>query len=668
MPERIDFWGIPQPWGPILVYSLVTLGFVVMLVRLYRYASLWHQVGQPESHWDRPLQRLSRLATYAVVQLRLLSQAYPGIMHAALAWGFFVFFLGTALATINGHLVKFLQGNPYLAYKFILDLFSLIFLAGAGMAGYRRFIRRPRRLTLAPRFTWSLVSITFIVLNGLIVESLRLAVQQPAWALWSPAGWALAEIWIALRIPTAALQTLHLAFYTIHFLTVALFFITFPVGTLVHIFTGTLNTFFSEINRPTGRLAPIPLDTAGQPIFAARMGGLTWKQLLDGDACTECGRCQDACPATASGLALNPKTIITLISGGLHSPVANPAALAGRPLAGSLVSEEELWACTTCGACRQECPVLVEHVDTIVDMRRSLVNDARVGEKLQTALLNLRSCGNSFGEPASARGTWTQGLSFQVKDARQQPVKYLWITGDYAAYSPDLIGLTRLTASVFKQAGLDFGILYDGEINSGNDTRRAGEEGLFEMLMEKNCLTLSACEFEAIVTTDPHTYNTLKNEYPQDVLVGRPVLHTSELLDQMISRGDLLLAPQGNQTVTYHDPCYLGRYNRVYEAPRRVLRAAGCTLVEMPRSRSKAYCCGAGGGRIWMEEGEMTERPAESRIREAAALPGVTAFVTACPKDIVMYHDALTTTGVQNRLVVKDLIEFVAEGLTPAGK
>jgi Fe-S oxidoreductase len=214
----------------------------------------------------------------------------------------------------------------------------------------------------------------------------------------------------------------------------------------------------------------------------------------------------------------------------------------------------------------------------------------------------------------------------------------------------------------FQRAGLDVGILYEAERNAGNDVRRIGEEGLFEVLVEKNVAALSKATFQTIVTTDPHTYNTLKNEYPA-FSVQYPVLHYAELLYQLIAAGKLKFSKRLNYTVTYHDPCYLGRYNGVYDAPRRVIEATGCKLVEMPRHRDRAFCCGAGGGRIWMEEGAVKERPSEARIREAAALEGVTVFVTACPKDVTMFRDAVKTTGNESRLVVRDLIELVSEAL-----
>jgi Fe-S oxidoreductase len=254
---------------------------------------------------------------------------------------------------------------------------------------------------------------------------------------------------------------------------------------------------------------------------------------------------------------------------------------------------------------------------------------------------------------------WTEGLSFKIKDARTEPVDLVWFVGDTAAYNPAAVEVTRTAAEVLHRAGVDFGILYEAEQNSGNDVRRTGEEGLYEQLSQKNIALLAECRYRAILTTDPHTYNTLKNEYPLAGFKPAKVYHIAELLDELIASGRLALPRPFAGKVTYHDPCYLGRYNGVYEAPRRVLAAAGCQVIEMPRNRENGFCCGAGGGHLWMEEGPMRERPSEMRIREAAGLAGVETFVVACPKDLVMYHDAVLTTELQGRLVVKDLVEIV---------
>jgi Fe-S oxidoreductase len=334
-----------------------------------------------------------------------------------------------------------------------------------------------------------------------------------------------------------------------------------------------------------------------------------------------------------------------------------------RLLHGDVIQAQELWACTTCRACVQLCPAFIDHLSTFVDMRRHLVNDGQVDHLLQEALDSLARYGNSFSLPDRQRARWAQSIQPKIKDARKEPVEYLWVVGDYASYNANLLATTQKTAEVFQHAGLDFGILYEAERNTGNDVRRVGEEGLFEMLVEKNTAALARCDYTALITTDPHAYNTLKNEYPPEALQQRPVLHYTELFDQLILSGKLKFSKKLDYPVTYHDPCYLGRYNGIYTAPRRVIAAAGCKLVEMPRNRERALCCGAGGGRIWMEESGIKERPSERRVREATSLNGVQVMVVACPKDAVMFKDAVKTAGCEDRLIIKDLSELVLEAL-----
>lgn len=663
MPERINYWGIPHTWGApeYYVYTIMFLAAAIMLFQFYRQASLWWRTGRPEPRWDKLPNRFWRVIQYAIVQTRILRQRYPGLMHTAIAWSFFVFFLGTALATIHDHFFEFLSGNILIAYKFVLDIFTIIFLGGAGMAIYRRYAQKPERLTLKPGFTWTLSMIIIIVLGGLTTESLRLAVEQPEWAAWSPAGWLLAKLWISTRASEPVLTNWHIGVWTFHLLTVSLTLVTLPTGTLMHALTSPLNIFFSKLDRPMGALAPAAENADSEPIYASMLEDLTWKQLLDSDACTECGRCQDACPAFGAGKPLSPKLLVLSIREALHNNGNNLADNKKTALVGKAITEEMLWSCTTCGACLNECPVLVEHIDTIVDLRRFMVVEGMVDAELQDALINLGRYGNSFGQSERMRAKWSKDMEPQIKDAGKEAVEYLWFVGDYASYSPTLTEITQRTAEVLQKAGLDFGIMYKGENHSGNDVRRVGEEGLFEMLVEKNVKALKGCDYQTIITTDPHTYNTIKNEYP---LNGeQSVMHYSELLDQLILSGKLKFSRKLGFKVTYHDPCYLGRYNNVYDAPRHVIEATGCEIVEMPRNRDCSLCCGAGGGRIWMEEGEIRERPSESRIHEAVKLEGVTDFIVACPKDVTMYRDAVKTTGQENNIIVKDLIELVYEAL-----
>jgi Fe-S oxidoreductase len=315
----------------------------------------------------------------------------------------------------------------------------------------------------------------------------------------------------------------------------------------------------------------------------------------------------------------------------------------------------------------ERCPVFNEHVPLIVEMRRHLVSKGDVETGLQDALTKLQRYGNSFGKSPRARTKWTQDLPFKIKDARQEPAEYLWFVGDYASFDPRLQEITRSVAGVFARAGLDFGLLYEDEQNTGTDVRRIGEEGLFEMLRDRNLEAIGKAQFQKVVTSDPHTYQALKHEYAHNgsgPLGGKPVLHYTEVIDDLIEDGRLPVRESLSRSVTYHDPCYLGRYNGVFDPPRRILRRLGVRITEMPANRGNSFCCGAGGGRIWMEDVEgITERPAERRVREAAGLIGVETLIVACPKDLVMFQDAIKTAGLEGRLAVKDMIELVEEAL-----
>jgi Fe-S oxidoreductase len=316
-------------------------------------------------------------------------------------------------------------------------------------------------------------------------------------------------------------------------------------------------------------------------------------------------------------------------------------------------------------ACVEICPVGIEHVPIINQMRRALVERGDMDGQLQQTLETIYTSGNSFGEPKRKRGRWARELEFEVKDARKTPVDVLWFVGDYASFDPRNQKVSQALARILRRAGVDFGILYDGERTAGNDVRRVGEEGLYADLAEANVAAISECRFGRILSSDPHTFNTLKNEYPQ--FGGSwTVLHHSQLLLELLESGRLRPRKGLGYRVTYHDPCTLGRYNGVYDAPRQVLAALGAELVEMPRNRDNALCCGAGGGRIWMKElkPEGQPRPSELRIDEATALDDIDYFVVACPKDVTMYEDAIKTSGHQGELELRELSELVWESIS----
>jgi Fe-S oxidoreductase len=310
--------------------------------------------------------------------------------------------------------------------------------------------------------------------------------------------------------------------------------------------------------------------------------------------------------------------------------------------------------------------VAVEHVPIIVQMRRKLVEDGAMDPLLTKTLQTIHKTGNSFGESKRKRGGWTKALPFKVKDARKEPVDVLWFVGDYASFDPRNQKVSQTLAALLTEAGVDFGILYDGESNAGNDVRRVGEEGLYEVLASANISALQAATFKSVITTDPHSYNTIRNEYP-DFGGHFAIEHYTTLLRRLFASGALAVSAPLHYRVTFHDPCHLGRFNKGYDAPRELLQLLGCDLVEMGRCKANSFCCGAGGGRIWTPDPVGTEKPAQNRIREAAAIPDLQVYVVSCPKDLTMFEDALKTTGNEGRFVVKELIELVREAV-PVGR
>lgn len=635
------------------------------------YLLLWDNLrrGQPSGPFRDIVERAEGVLIFVAGQLRLFRLPVPGIAHFTIFWGFIILSLTILQAIVEG-LASW--NRPGLVLPFLgtfgplallQDLLAVLVALAVIYALYVRLIVNPERYLGSHKGEGVkvLAFIFTIMLSLLVMNGARINLGEDLLRSWRPASQAVASLFPAPD--EGAQRAIGETAYWIHLGVVLIFLTELPGGKHFHIVTSVPAVFLRSLN-PSGQLPP------GDGIRAVEE--FRWRQMLDFYTCTECGRCQEYCPAFASGSPLSPKVLMMSLRDHLMDRGSARRSFAkGKPpdpasetaLVGEVLSEELLWGCTTCLACDQECPLFIEHVAPIVDMRRHLVLEGRMDETLQEALSNLGRYGNSFGQSERARARWSQGIEPRIKDARREPVEYLWFVGDYASYNATVLDTTRKTAQVFQRAGLDYGILYEGERSAGNDARRVGEEGLFQMLAEQNLSALVRSSYQAIVTTDPHSYNTLKNEYHWEANSRPPVLHYSELLDQLISSGRLSLGKQLGYRVTYHDPCYLGRYNGVYQAPRRIIEAAGCELAEMPHHHDRAICCGAGGGRIWMQEAQLKERPSERRIREAADLEGVRCFVVACPKDLTVYKDAVKTTGYEDRLAVMDLIELIYQAL-----
>jgi Fe-S oxidoreductase len=618
--------------------------------------------------------------------------AAAGWAHRLIFYGFLLLFLGTATITLQYDIleplfgIRFWYGDFYLVFSLVLDVAGVALIGGLAYMMYRRgWLKLPKLDYARPdrspgdpdfhrpqyrredwAFLWTLV---VIGCTGYLLEAARLVwlqAQPDVWDTrwWSPVGALIAEGMRAVDLSAHGGGVLRLGLWWFHGLLALVFIALIPYSKVKHIFTAAGSLMVRD-PLAAQRLPRVP-DAKESP-GVAKITDFNWKQLLNLDACTKCGRCHEACPARAVGAPLSPRDVIlslrefanaTLESGVL--PAAAELDVHGK--APGQVAMETLWSCRTCMACVEICPVAVEHVPIIVEMRRKLVEDGAMDPLLTKTLQTIHKTGNSFGESKRKRGSWSKSLPFKIKDARKEPVDVLWFVGDYASFDPRNQKVSQTFASLLHEAGVDFGILFDGESNAGNDVRRVGEEGLYEVLANSNVAALKSASFKSIVTTDPHSYNTIRNEYP-DFGGAFEIQHYTSFVKQLFASGKLKVTQPLKMRATFHDPCHLGRFNKGYEAPREVLKLLGCEIVEMGRNRANSFCCGAGGGRIWMPDPVGMEKPAQNRIKEAAVIEGLDVYVVSCPKDLTMFEDALKTTGNEGKFAVKELIELIREAI-----
>ncbi len=682
------------PHWMVVVFYIVGLGtsafFIYGFWRRYRKYRRGKDADRFNNLVGRFFKALGAMATNKTVYKR---DSYAGAAHWMIFWGFVVLFIGTAIVALDFDILKpvfdqsILVGTFYKWFSLFLDVFGALFIVGLFMMLFRRG-KKPLQLDYKrpdlkseqydrsgykkddKAFLWLLI---VIGITGFLLEGLRIAAEgMPAFEVWSPVGYVL-----GLMLGGFGPETLHPYVWWFHAIVVLGFIAYIPYSKAMHMLVDYANLMFKD-DLAAKRLPKVSPEKMKEGIGYRKIDDFTWKELMDFDACTKCGRCHVACPANASGAPLSPRDLILDLRTYADATIGNGTSeifqqtfsegvktgKGGKiSIAGDIIRADTLWACTTCMACVEACPVGIEHLTTIVNLRRTLVDAGTMETSLQDTLANIGDYGNSFGQSDRARAKWTQGLEFKVKDARKEPVEYLWFVGDYASYDPAVQQMTRKVAGIFEKMGLNYGILYESEKNAGNDVRRIGEEGLFEMLVEDNMAAFGKADFKEIVTTDPHSFNTLKNEYPE-FGSSYAVHHYTGLLCKLLDEGKLKFSKKlSHYKVTYHDPCYLGRYNGETEAPRKLLRALGVEFQDMRRCGANSFCCGAGGGRIWMDDSKLEKRPSVQRIEEALEIDGVNLFIVACPKDYTMYTDAVKSSGNEKRLAVKDIIELVEEAM-----
>ncbi|RQW03476.1 MAG: 4Fe-4S dicluster domain-containing protein, partial [Calditrichaeota bacterium] len=564
--------------------------------------------------------------------------------------------------------LNFLKSTFYLSYSVTLDIFGVLAIIGILMAGYRRMFMKPVNLKNRRDDAIILTSFLVILLTGFLIEGLRIGVTRPPWEAWSPAGKITADLLASLGMTSGSMRQIHLFTWWFHLVISLAFLAYMPYSKLFHIFTTPLSIFFQSLE-PKGILKKMELEEADH-FGASEINHFSWKQLMELDACTECGRCSDVCPATLTEKALSPMEVIVELRDYLS--LTGPAMLSSKngekqtgssikKMVGNIVQDEELWGCTTCRACQQACPVYIEHIPTIIEMRRHLVlEESRFPTEVTNTFKNLEVNGNPWGISAEDREKWTEGLTVPTMRETGGEVDYLFWVGCAGAYDARHQKVSRAMVQILNAAGVNFAILGKEETCNGDPARRIGNEYLFQILAEQNVETLKRYRFKKILTTCPHCFNTLSNEYRQ-FGTDFEVVHHTRLLDELIANNKIKLHKEIRSTVTYHDSCYLGRHNDIYDAPRRVVQAIpGVTLKEMPRNRENGFCCGAGGGRMWMEEPHPKVN--HNRIEEAAGLnPNV--VTSACPFCATMLSDAINETKRQESLENRDISLLVLEAM-----
>ena len=678
-PTREIFWNLGT-FQVALFYAIGFAAIVLFAVGVLRHVAKYRRAAPIDFplNWGLGLTRM--IAT--VLSHRTIKRRDPvaGRLHKAVFFGFLMAAIGTTIIFVDHDIVKPIfgvsvwTGDFYLLTSLALDLGHLALTAALivlmwrrislsrGKLGYVRSYRAERTLRPAAR-AWRtedwvfLIVLLIIEITGFLQEGVRLYVEPVDWAIWSPVGLLVARMlaWAGMAPETAV--SIRAGNWWFHGVLALAFTAAFPWFKARHAMT----VLVSLASRNLEALRKLPTEPESRTHSGYRdIADFSWKDMVNLDACTRCGRCQEACPASSTGFPLSPRDLILDLREYNERRRGVPGP---EQLVGDVIDADSLWSCASCGACQEICPVGIEHPPIIIQMRRQQVDLGNLDPFVQSTLDRIGNTGNSFGERARLRGAWTEGLEFRIKDARTEVCDILWFVGDYAAFDPRNQKVSRTVARLLKAANVDFAILYDGERTAGNDVRRVGEEGLFVNLAEHNIAQFRECPpFRRILTTDPHSYNTIRNEYPELGDVA-PISHYSEELLELLSTGALEVVSPLGTSVTYHDPCHLGRLNGVYDAPRQVLKMIGCTLVEMPRNRDNSFCCGAGGGRIWMPAPVGDDRPSENRMREAVALDCVGTFVTCCPKDLTMFEDARKTGGHEGSIVVEDIAELVAEAV-----
>jgi Fe-S oxidoreductase/nitrate reductase gamma subunit len=692
---REVFWNA-QGFETIL-FILTAVAMAIFVYGIYQRWTLWKAMGKEEIRWDELPARIKALIINGFLQIKTWKDAYPGIMHGLIFFGFFVLIFGAAFDAGEFHITEpllgwsFNRGNFYLGFAFLMQAFGLCVLIGVLMAMLRRYVIKPERLAYKGKSdntaddAIALLFILGIVVTGFLISALRIRVtyQETPWESVRFVSWGIAAYALA-GVETSTALTLHKVMWWTHTFIVLGFIAYIPYSRLLHIITTPANHFFASL-KPTGYIEPIR-DIENQESFGvSKLEEFTWKQIFDSDACTRCGRCQDGCPAYLTGKHLSPKKLVqdikthwleiapaaikakvAAVPAAEGAEAAAPVAEAtegtapGKALLGDVVSMHELWDCTNCMYCVENCSASIEHVQKIIDMRRyKVLTEADFAPELQLTYRNMENNSNPWGIGAHMRADWAKEMG--IKTLAEDPnVEYLFYVGCAGSFDDRGKKISVAFAKILQAAGVSFGILGTEEGCCGDSAMRGGNEYLFQSQAQANIEIMNGYGVKKIIAICPHGYNCIKKDYP-NFGGNYEVYHHTEIIADLIAKGKIKLTNSQDGIFTYHDSCFLGRYNKIYDQPRTILNAIpGMKLAEMDRNLSKSFCCGAGGARMWMEE--EGERINNARTDQAIATNASTIAV-GCPFCLTMLSDGIKDKQQSEKMVALDISEIVIKAM-----
>lgn len=653
-----------------LVFILAVGFFIHSCLRLYKFMMV---AKKPDNRFNNFSQRLKNVFTIAFAQTKLLRDPIAGLLHFLIFWGFMLFIFAVIESIIQGFYSTFnlsFLGPFYYAITFIQDLFGLFVIVAVLFSLWRRFIQKVPRLNVDKE---GKLDAAFILLMIMFVCISMFGYNSAAYSIngfnfhpneYRPISAILSSMFFTAE--SSSTNFLYEFFWWMHILIIFGFLNYLPYSKHLHVLTSIPNVFFANLEPERNTIKPLNLeDETLEKFGSSDIEDLSWKQILDGYSCTECGRCTNACPAHSVGKSLSPREIIVNIRKRTEDKA--PLLVENKPdeeifskqLVHDYIKDIELWECTTCMACVQECPVMIEHLDSIVDMRRYLVlTESEFPANLNNVFKSLETNFTPWAFNQADRAAWAEGMNIKTMAEDPNGEILFWV-GCAGSFDDRYKKVTKAFATLMQKAGVDFRILGTEEKCNGDTARRLGNEYLAQMMMQENISTLNQYNVKKIVTACPHCFHSLKNEYPQ--FGGNfEVKHHSEFLSELIQNGKISLKNEiKQQEITYHDSCYLGRYNQIYDAPRKVLRSSKLEIKEMDRNKSRGFCCGAGGGRMFLED-EEGGRINEERTKEALAT-GADTIASACPFCMTMLTDGVKHFEKQEEVFVKDIAEIILE-------